>query len=93
MQMRETSTSEGGDYSLPPNFAIKAAIPEKLMGSLTCRKAGTWDIFYFPSEGRHTEDFLDARKIQRRRLRPGLNPRTQVPVASMLTTRPLDRRL
>jgi hypothetical protein len=36
--------------------------PEKLMGFLTCRKAGTWDIFYFPSEGRHTEDFLEARK-------------------------------
>jgi hypothetical protein len=30
--------------------------------------------------------FSDARKIQR--LRPGLNPRTRVPVASMLTTRP-----
>jgi hypothetical protein len=59
-------------------FSIRAAIPEKLMGSLTCHKAGTWDIFYFPSEGRHTEDLLDARKIQR--LRPGLNPRTRVPV-------------
>ena len=57
------------------------------LGSFTCRKAGTWDIlFYFPSEGRHTENFPDARKIQR--LRPGLNPRTRVPVASMLTTRP-----
>jgi hypothetical protein len=32
------------------------------MGSLTCRKAGTWDIFYFPSEGRHTEVFFDALK-------------------------------
>jgi hypothetical protein len=32
------------------------------------------------------KDFSDARKIQR--LRPGLNPRTRVPVASMLTTRP-----
>ena len=31
-------------------------------------------------------DFPDARKIQR--LRPGLNPRTRVPVVSMLTTRP-----
>jgi hypothetical protein len=60
MQMCETSTSEGELFP-PPNFAIRAAIPEKLMGSLTCRKkAGTWDIFYFPSEGRHTEDFLDA---------------------------------
>jgi hypothetical protein len=58
MQMRETSTSEGGNYS-PPNFAIRAAIPDKMMGSFTCRKAGTWDIFYFPSEGRHTEDFFD----------------------------------
>ena len=37
-------------------------------------------------EGRHAEDFSDARKIQR--LRPGLNPRTQVPESSMLTTRP-----
>jgi hypothetical protein len=39
-----------------------------------------------PPEGRHTEDFPDARKTQR--LRPSLNPRTWVPVASMLTTRP-----
>ena len=30
----------------------------KLLGSFTCRKAGTWDrFFYFPSGGRHTEDF------------------------------------
>jgi hypothetical protein len=29
MQMRETSTSEGGNYSLPPNFAIRAAISGK----------------------------------------------------------------
>ena len=29
-----------------------------LLGSLTCRKAGTWDrFFYFPSGGRHAEDF------------------------------------
>ena len=69
------------------NFAGKSVIYENPLDSFTCRKAGTWDIlFYFPSEGRHTEDFPDARKIQR--LRPGLNPRTRVPVASMLTTRP-----
>ena len=72
---------------LPMNFASKSVIHENSLGSFTCRKAGTWDIlFYFPSEGRHTEHFPDARKIQR--LRPGLNPRTRVPVASMLTTRP-----
>jgi hypothetical protein len=49
----------------------------------------SWDmgqIILLPSEGRHTEDFPDARKIQR--LRPGLKPQTRVPVASMLTTRP-----
>ena len=72
---------------LPMNFASESVIYENPLGSFTCRKAGTWDVlFYFPSEGRHTEDFPDARKIQR--LRPGLNPWTQVPVASMLTTRP-----
>ena len=72
---------------LTMNFASKSVIYGNPLGSFTCRKAGTWDIsFYFPSEGRHTEDFLDPRKIQR--LRPGLNPRTRAPVASMLTTRP-----
>jgi len=45
-----------------------------------------WDRrLYFPSEGRHAEDFF-ARKF--RRLRPGLNPRTRVPEASTLTSRP-----
>jgi hypothetical protein len=30
----------------------------KLLGSFTCRKAGTWDrFFYLPSGGRHAEDF------------------------------------
>ena len=72
---------------LPMNFASRSVIYENPVGSFTCRKAGTWDIlFYFPSEGKHTEDFPDSRKIQR--LRPDLNPRTRVPVASMLTTRP-----
>ena len=72
---------------LPMNFASKSVIHENSLSSFTCRKAGTWDIFfYFLSEGRHTEDFPDVREIQR--LRPGLSPRTRVPVASMLTTRP-----
>jgi hypothetical protein len=47
-------------------------------------KVWTWDrLFDFPSEGRHAEDFY-IRKIRR----PGLNPRTGEPEASMLTTRP-----
>jgi hypothetical protein len=85
IQMCETSTSEGGNYPLIlPVGLYFARIP---LGFFTCRKAGTWDIlFYFPSEGRHTEDFLYLLKIQQ--LQPGLNPRTRVPVASMLTTRP-----
>jgi hypothetical protein len=30
-----------------------------LKGSFTCRKAATWDRrLYFPSEGRHAEDFF-----------------------------------
>jgi hypothetical protein len=58
----------------------------QLLGSFTCRKVGTWDrLFNFPSEGRYAEDFWH-RKIQR--LRPGLNPRTREPEASMRTTRP-----
>jgi hypothetical protein len=50
---------------------------------LKCRKSATWGKrLYLPSEGRLTEDFF-ARKI--RRLRPGANPRSWVPEASMLT--------
>ena len=71
----------------PMNFASKSVIHQNSLGSFTCRKAWTWDrLFYFPTEEGQTEDFPDARKIQW--LRPGLNPRTRVPVASMLTTRP-----
>ena len=84
-QTRETSASEGRNYYQ----GIYLANPEftKVPGSFTCRKAGTWDrVFYFPSEGKHAEDYSDTRKVQR--LRPGSNPRTRVPGASMLTTRP-----
>jgi hypothetical protein len=49
-------------------------------------KVGTWDrLFGFPSEARHAEDFYIRKILQ---LRPGLNPRTREPEASMLTTRP-----
>jgi hypothetical protein len=73
--------------TIPPNFASRFVIYKNPLESFTCRKAVTWDIlFYFLSEGRHTEDFPDTRKIQR--LWPGLKSRTRVPVASMLTTMP-----
>jgi hypothetical protein len=49
-------------------------------------RSATWDRrLYFPSEGRHAVDFF-ARKI--RWLGPGSIPRSRVPEASMLTTRP-----
>ena len=84
-QSQETSASEGRNYYQ----GIYLANPEftKVLGSFTCRKAGTWDrFFHFPSEGRHAEDYSDTRKIQR--LRPGSSPWTRVPEDSMLTTRP-----
>jgi hypothetical protein len=63
-------------------------VPHQMKGSVTCHKSVTWDRrIYFPSEGRHSEDFLPW-KI--RRLRSGLNPRSWVPEPSMLTTRPLN---
>ena len=49
-QARETSASEGRNYYQ----GIQLANPEftKVLGSSTCRKAGTWDrSFHFPSEG------------------------------------------
>ena len=71
--------------TIPRNLA-RIRNSRKLLGSLTCRKSGTWDrFFYFPSGGRHVEDFY-VRKIQL--LRPGLKPQIWVPEASMLTTRP-----
>jgi hypothetical protein len=70
----------------PVKFRRNNATSTSLSGSLKWRKAVTWDRrLYFPSEGRHAEYFL-ARKVPR--LRPGLTPRTWVPEASMLTTRP-----
>ena len=48
-------------------------------------KSATWETASLPPQGRHVVDFF-ARKI--RRLRPGSNPRSWVPEASMLTTRP-----
>ena len=84
---RETPAAEGGTMDEKfPRILPKVATSTWLLGSFTCRKFTTWDQrLYFPSEGRRAEEFF-ARKI--RRLRPGLNPRTRVPKASTLTSRP-----
>jgi hypothetical protein len=64
------------------NFASKFVIYERTRFFYMPQ---SWDMeqtFYFPSEGRHAEDFFN------RRLRSGANPLSWVPEASMLTTRP-----
>ena len=48
-------------------------------------KSATWETALLSPQGRHAVDFF-TRKIQR--LQPGSNPRSWVPEASMLTTRP-----
>jgi hypothetical protein len=79
--------AEGGTMGekWPRTFAKSGDLHVNL-GSFTCQST-TWDRrLYFPSEGRHAEDFF-AQKI--RRLWPDLNPRTWVPKASTLS---LDHR-
>jgi len=82
----DASEPQHRKVELWPRILPKVATSTSLLGSFTCRKFTTWDRrLYFPSEGRRAEDFF-ARKI--RRLWPGLNPRTRVPEASTLTSRP-----
>jgi hypothetical protein len=41
------------------NFAVIWRVPCQMNGSFTCRKPASWDRWlYFPSEGRHAEDFF-----------------------------------
>jgi hypothetical protein len=82
----ETSISEGQNYGRETAGQFGLRLPRKSQGSFTYRRSASWDRqLYFPSEGRHAVDFF-ARKI--RQFRPGLNPRSCVPEASMLNTRP-----
>jgi hypothetical protein len=84
----ETSVSEERKWArnVRTIYSIICDFHSKLEGSLTCRKSATWGKrLYFPSEGRHAEDFFTW-KIWRLWL--GANPRSWVPDTSMLTTRP-----
>jgi hypothetical protein len=59
--MRETSSRERGNCGreMTSNFADKWRVPCHLKGSFTCRKSASWDQWlYFPSDGRHAEDFF-----------------------------------
>jgi hypothetical protein len=83
-----TSVSEGRNYGweMAGHFGLRFRLPRKSQGSLTCCKSATWDRWlYFPSEGSHAVNFF-AQKI--RRLWLGSSPRSWVPEASILTTRP-----
>jgi hypothetical protein len=62
----ETSSRERGNYGWEKagNFADKWQVPRHLKGSFTCRKSVTWDRqLYFPSEGRHAEDFFALKNL------------------------------
>jgi hypothetical protein len=86
---RETPSRERRNCGkeMSGNVVYKQQVPRCLKGSFKCRKSTTWDRrLYFPSEGRHAEDFFLPWKI--RRLRSGSNPRTWVPEANMLAPRP-----
>jgi hypothetical protein len=49
----------------PPIFASRSVIYKNPLGSFTCRKTGTWDmLFYFFSEGRHTDDFPASARFE-----------------------------
>jgi hypothetical protein len=58
---RDPLAGKGGTMGKkwPVIFANKWRVPHHLKGSSTCRKSATWDRrLYFPSEGRHAEDFF-----------------------------------
>jgi hypothetical protein len=58
---RENSSRERGNYGreITGNFADKWRIPRHLKGSFICRKSATcYQRLFFPSEGRHAEDFF-----------------------------------
>ena len=83
-QARETSASEGRNYQ-----GIQLTNPEfrKYQVLLHAAKLGHGtDSFTSPPKEGMLRIYSDTRKIQR--LRPGSNPRTRVPEASMLTTKP-----
>jgi hypothetical protein len=79
---RDTSISEGRKLNI--RIMPAARNEPQLLGSFTCPKIGTWDRLTSPPKEGMLRIFY-IRKI--RRLRPGLNPRTREPEASMLTSR------
>jgi hypothetical protein len=86
---RSLLVKDGIGLEMTVQFDLKFRLPRKSQGSFTCRKSATWDRrLYFPSEGRHAEDFF-ARKI--RRLRSDSNPRSWVPEGSTRPPKPFSK--
>jgi hypothetical protein len=72
------SASEGRNY-MYLYLASKFVIHERTSFFYMPQSWDMGQILYFPSEGRYAEEFF---------IRSGANPRSLVPEASMLTTRP-----
>jgi hypothetical protein len=50
------------EQEMSGNLAYNFDFNSKLYGSLTCCKSATWGKrLYFPSEGRHAEDFFTGK--------------------------------
>jgi hypothetical protein len=80
---RPLLVKDGIGREMAGQFGLRFWLPRKSQGSFTCCKSATWDRrLYFPSEGRHAVDFFRPKNPT------GSNPRSWVPEASMLTTRP-----
>jgi hypothetical protein len=65
MTTRQTSSRQRGNcgWEMAGNIANKWQISCHLKGSFTCCKSVTWNRWlYFPSKGRHAEDFFRPEK-------------------------------
>ena len=83
--LRSSASLPTQSVKSPTNFCSEALISAR--GSFTCSKSTTRDPrLYFASEGSHTQNFYALKTIHRPR--PGSNPRTSDPEASMITTGP-----
>jgi hypothetical protein len=55
---------ESSGEKWPTEFCLLIRLTRNRKGSLTCHKSATRDPrLYFPSEGRHAEDFYDRKNL------------------------------
>jgi hypothetical protein len=54
---------DGIGQEMAGQFCLRFQLPHKSQGYFTCHKSATWGkLLYFPSEGRHAEDFFAQKK-------------------------------